>query len=153
MRPTVRLLSTLLLACSGAAIILSYAQARQTTVDQTCLSNLKQINLGLLMYVQDYDETLPPMKTTAKTQFLLNPYLKNNSLFTCPATGAAYKLNTALSSKKMATISAPATVPTFYDAKPHADGKYRVGYLDGHVKVETKAPVIKPASKPGSKKN
>jgi hypothetical protein len=152
MRPTVRPLSTLLLACGGAAIVLSYAHGRQQPADQICLSNLKQIDLGLLMYIQDYDGTLPPMKTMAKTQVLLNPYIKNPSIFTCPATSTAYKLNSALSGKKQAAISAPATTPTFWDAKPHADGKYRVAYLDGHAKVEAKAPTIKLAAKPGSKK-
>ena len=143
MRLTVRSLSALLLTCGSAGLMLPYARAQQQPQDKACLSNLKQINLGLLMYVQDYDEVLPPTKSMAKMQTLLNPYIKNNSIFACPATGTAYKVNPALSGKKMVTIKAPATTVTFYDAKPHADGRYRVGYLDGHVKVEAKAPTIK----------
>lgn len=36
-----------------------FAQARGKARQTTCLSNEKQIGLGVLMYAQDYDETLP----------------------------------------------------------------------------------------------
>ena len=41
-------------------------------------------------------------------------------------------------------IPSPATVPVFYDAKPHTDGLYRVVYLDGHMKPQSQAPVVRP---------
>ncbi|MEO6908355.1 MAG: DUF1559 domain-containing protein, partial [Abditibacteriaceae bacterium] len=36
-----------------------FARARENARRASCQSNLKQIGLGLLMYVQDYDESLP----------------------------------------------------------------------------------------------
>src|SRR5579884_4104638 len=36
-----------------------FAQARESARLTTCLSNARQIGMGLTMYVQDYDETLP----------------------------------------------------------------------------------------------
>jgi len=69
---------------------LARARARQTS----CLSNEKQIGLGLLMYVQDYDETFPPNRLPdtynpggpeGKTwRAAVQPYIKNTQLFFCP---------------------------------------------------------------------
>jgi prepilin-type N-terminal cleavage/methylation domain-containing protein/prepilin-type processing-associated H-X9-DG protein len=43
-----------------AAILLSvFSRARENARRATCQSNLKQIGLGFLQYVQDYDERLP----------------------------------------------------------------------------------------------
>src|SRR5579862_8575103 len=36
-----------------------FAQARAKARQATCLSNMKQIGLGILMYAEDYDETMP----------------------------------------------------------------------------------------------
>lgn len=36
-----------------------FATAREKARQAACLSNLKQIGLGAMMYAQDYDESLP----------------------------------------------------------------------------------------------
>src|SRR5205823_3949372 len=40
-----------------------FAQAREKARQSTCMSNLKNIVLAHLMYVQDHDEVLPPDRT------------------------------------------------------------------------------------------
>ena len=54
----------------------------------TCLSNEKQIGLGLLQYVQDNDEMLPNTAwANAPNQTwrtLLYPYIKSKQIFQCP---------------------------------------------------------------------
>ena len=54
----------------------------------SCQSNLKQVALGLMQYSQDYDEKIVP--ATSKSEYfgwanLLRPYIKNTSLYQCPA--------------------------------------------------------------------
>lgn len=115
-----------------------------------CLSNMKQLNLAMMMYTQDYDNTLPPLKDNAHVQKVLFPYLKNKSLYTCSTTKTAYQVNSALTSKKtrkgqvikLTTILNPAQTVIFYETKPHADGQRSVGYLDGHAKREAKLPSL-----------
>ena len=46
----------------------------------TSESNLKQVGLAMMMYVQDYDEVYPTMKTAAQARVLM-PYLKSESAF------------------------------------------------------------------------
>jgi prepilin-type processing-associated H-X9-DG protein len=58
-----------------------FAQARESARQTSCMSNQKQIALGILMYSQDYDETFP-LKNPWMT--LLEPYTKNDGPFHCP---------------------------------------------------------------------
>lgn len=75
-----------------------FAQARENARRASCQSNLKQLGLGVMMYVQDYDETYPrsqqctvaPSSCTASTTVhwydeLLKPYVKSTQVFRCPS--------------------------------------------------------------------
>ncbi|HZO88372.1 MAG TPA: prepilin-type N-terminal cleavage/methylation domain-containing protein [Chthonomonadaceae bacterium] len=76
-----------------------FARARSQARKTVCLSNMKQIGLGLMMYSQDYDETYAPAqwhteydKGGCAASFfgfgriggLLQPYIKNKGVFFCP---------------------------------------------------------------------
>jgi prepilin-type N-terminal cleavage/methylation domain-containing protein/prepilin-type processing-associated H-X9-DG protein len=67
-----------------------FARARENARRASCTSNLKQIGLGLMMYVQDYDETFPyqQMDYADQTTYwpnLLQPYAKSTQVFICPS--------------------------------------------------------------------
>jgi prepilin-type processing-associated H-X9-DG protein len=137
-----------LLAVGICVTGLRWARAHQTdpresALATSCVSNCKQLAMGMLMYAQDYDEKLPPMKTSAKFQKAVMPYIKNAKIFLCPATQKPYALNATLNHKSMAKIKTLATTAAIFDAKPHADGMYSVAYVDGHVKREKKVPRTK----------
>jgi prepilin-type N-terminal cleavage/methylation domain-containing protein/prepilin-type processing-associated H-X9-DG protein len=48
-----------IIAILAAILFPVFAQARDKARSATCVSNLKQLGLGWLMYAQDYDETFP----------------------------------------------------------------------------------------------
>ena len=48
-----------IIAILAAILFPVFAQAREKARQTQCLSNMKQIGVGLMMYAQDYDETLP----------------------------------------------------------------------------------------------
>src|SRR5438552_8556206 len=48
-----------IIAILAAILFPVFAQAREAARKTTCLSNMKQLTLGWLMYVQDYDEANP----------------------------------------------------------------------------------------------
>src|SRR5438105_3414716 len=48
----------------------------------SCLSNIRQLSVGIEMYAQDYDETLP---RSARWMDDIYPYVKNNDIFRCPS--------------------------------------------------------------------
>jgi prepilin-type N-terminal cleavage/methylation domain-containing protein/prepilin-type processing-associated H-X9-DG protein len=83
-----------IIAILAAILFPVFAQARERARSVSCLSNIKQLGTGLMMYVQDYDETMPAAFATVApingggTNAIpydqqLMPYIKNNQLFTC----------------------------------------------------------------------
>src|SRR5450432_3261769 len=48
-----------IIAILAAILFPVFAQARDKARQTSCLSNLKQIGIGLMMYTQDADEVLP----------------------------------------------------------------------------------------------
>lgn len=89
-----------IIAILAAILFPVFAQAREKARAASCLSNLKQIGLGIMMYVQDYDETYPTAyqykNNTATTNggsaggyihysAMIQPYIKNTNIWVCPS--------------------------------------------------------------------
>jgi prepilin-type N-terminal cleavage/methylation domain-containing protein/prepilin-type processing-associated H-X9-DG protein len=74
-----------IIAILAAILFPVFARARAKARQNNCLSNVKQIMLAVLMYVQDYDEFFPNT-AGGQTMFttILPPYTKNTQLFVCP---------------------------------------------------------------------
>src|SRR5258707_2078072 len=49
-----------IIAILAAILFPVFAQAREKARSISCLSNLKQLGTGSMMYIQDYDETVMP---------------------------------------------------------------------------------------------
>jgi hypothetical protein len=115
---------------------------------QRSLSNLKQISLGLLMYVQDNDEILPPLQNPAVIKKALLPYVRNEQLFVQPKTHRPYRPNASLSHRSLASVKDPAAMVIFYEDAPDQNSTRAVAFLDGHIKriPESQWPALKRAS-------
>ncbi len=79
-----------IIAILAAILFPVFAQARGKARQAQCGSNARQIGLGMLMYIQDYDETLAPVAIPSASgdgilwPELIAPYLKNNQIRRCP---------------------------------------------------------------------
>lgn len=93
-----------IIAILAAILFPVFARAREKARQTSCLSNCKQMVLGMLMYGQDFDETICPYfnsNTYAALQAagdsnawndaswygLLQPYIKNWQVVYCPSKG------------------------------------------------------------------
>jgi prepilin-type N-terminal cleavage/methylation domain-containing protein/prepilin-type processing-associated H-X9-DG protein len=80
-----------IIAILAAMLFPVFAQAREAARKATCQSNLKQIGSAVMMYTQDYDETLPNAGQSGGTGDLVNnlrPYTKQNEgqgIWRCPS--------------------------------------------------------------------
>ncbi len=78
-----------IIAILAAILFPVFARAREKARQTSCLSNLKQIALGVQMYVDDYDGGLPSYRMGAgalagvKWQHMIQPYIKNEQLWLC----------------------------------------------------------------------
>lgn len=134
-------------ASRGQETAVTTVEAPEST-SQTSLSNLKQIGLAMNMYIQDYDEKLPPMKSAAIAKKVLFPYIKSEAVFQQPQTHQPYLPNTSLSGRSLASFDSPATMVVYYEAGPAPDETRGVVFLDGHAKRirESEWPALKAAS-------
>lgn len=80
-----------IIAILAAILFPVFAQAREKARRASCMSNLKQVGLGLLQYTQDYDEKYPLgaydmwNRQSPKWMDLAHPYIKSTQLFNCPS--------------------------------------------------------------------
>jgi prepilin-type N-terminal cleavage/methylation domain-containing protein/prepilin-type processing-associated H-X9-DG protein len=91
-----------IIAILAAILFPVFAQARESARKASCLSNTKQLGLGVMMYVQDYDEMYPcnswdtPFIPTTDHEsrsavypsavqwvWRTMPYIKNKQIFVC----------------------------------------------------------------------
>ena len=91
-----------IIAILAAILFPVFARARENARRASCQSNLKQIGLGLVQYVQDYDELYPItfQNTNGSANayqdagsergwaYNLQPYLKSTQIFQCPSDSA-----------------------------------------------------------------
>jgi prepilin-type N-terminal cleavage/methylation domain-containing protein/prepilin-type processing-associated H-X9-DG protein len=109
-----------IIAILAAILFPVFAQARDKARSASCLSNMKQIGTSTMMYVQDYDESYYPHRFNCRDAsgafqvcpqyvgdpsasaydanssmryywvHLLQPYVKNYTLFKCPSNPTAF---------------------------------------------------------------
>ncbi|MHB8995088.1 MAG: DUF1559 family PulG-like putative transporter [Armatimonadota bacterium] len=82
-----------IIAILAAILFPVFAKAREKARQSSCLSNVKQLGLATLQYIQDYDEVLPAHQRqgrsiTVQTQVM--PYMKSEQIFVCPSQSANY---------------------------------------------------------------
>jgi prepilin-type N-terminal cleavage/methylation domain-containing protein/prepilin-type processing-associated H-X9-DG protein len=85
-----------IIAVLAAILFPVFARAREKARQTTCLSNLRQIGLGVAMYAQDWDDTFPqthpgswddPSPSQDCLSILavdLDPYIRNWQVWRCP---------------------------------------------------------------------
>ncbi|MGD9519567.1 MAG: DUF1559 domain-containing protein [Armatimonadota bacterium] len=81
-----------IIAILAAILFPVFAKAREKARQASCTSNVKQISLGMLMYVQDYDErfmnghySFLQLNGTLFWFERILPYVKNTQIFLCPS--------------------------------------------------------------------
>ncbi|HEX8552570.1 MAG TPA: DUF1559 domain-containing protein [Abditibacteriaceae bacterium] len=84
-----------IIAILAAILFPVFARARENARRSSCASNLKQIGLGLVQYVQDYDEKYPgwarslnnPSGNSSEIYWMkqLEPYTKSSQVYKCPS--------------------------------------------------------------------
>ena len=79
-----------IIALLAAILFPVFQRAREKARSATCMSNLKQLGLGITQYTQDYDEGMPSGRWSPGGQDYCNwtysiyNYVKSKNVFTCP---------------------------------------------------------------------
>jgi prepilin-type N-terminal cleavage/methylation domain-containing protein/prepilin-type processing-associated H-X9-DG protein len=99
-----------IIAILAAILFPVFAQVRESARQTSCTSNLKQIGTAFAMYLQDYDERMPDRRDLKESLpggfhpwvewppsdprcgwagVVLNPYIKNDAIWSCPSVAGA----------------------------------------------------------------
>jgi prepilin-type processing-associated H-X9-DG protein len=117
--------------------------AEMTFMEQQRESSLqiRQLSLGVLQFVQDFDEKFAFTPQTFKAAIL--PYLRDEDIWTAPGDAEgkqSYAVNPELANVTLDALQRPADTVMIYlgqDMKPDLryGGKTVVGFADGHVSI------------------
>lgn len=87
-----------IIAILAAILFPAFARARENARRASCMSNMKQFGISMMMYAQDYDDRFPAVlaPNNSGSGYLIFddaifPYVKSNQVYMCPS---AYSANT-----------------------------------------------------------
>ncbi len=122
-----------------------------------CLSHLRQIGIGLNLYLDDHNQELPTLAAGRSSRSedlpvidtVLGGYLPSPAVFACPAdprifaiSGASYYWNSALNGQRIGALNflaledASSRIPVLSDKEGwhrHTHRKVNILYADGHA--------------------
>jgi hypothetical protein len=140
----------------AAVLFPVFSQARAKAQQASCMSNLKQLSMGVMLYTQDYDMRNPPASTWSDRVIVYTG--RNRLLLHCPSTPpdnpCGYAYNSRQSGVRLQDIKYPAETPMIYDSSagkwnaadpvssfaPRHRSLGNVGFSDTHVKAFSTAP-------------
>jgi prepilin-type N-terminal cleavage/methylation domain-containing protein/prepilin-type processing-associated H-X9-DG protein len=152
---------TLIAILAGLAFP-AYQRVIQSGRATACVSNLRQLGVGLGAYLADNNNTMPILNTARPSTSVnvpvidntLSRYITTPSVFACPAdvngfaqsTGTSYFWNVAINGQAAANLSflpmlsqktqSPSQIPIMADKEgfhPYLANKVNVLYADGHA--------------------
>lgn len=123
-------------------------EAERDALEQTCVSNLKQLALACLMYAKDHNGIL----MTANWADEVMQYAQNDALLRCPSIPddvLSYAMNEKLLGLSLDAIADPSRVVLLFEREPaegpaiggpdklvaRHDGNTVVAFADGHVEA------------------
>ncbi|RYX80717.1 DUF1559 domain-containing protein [bacterium] len=112
-----------IIAILAAILFPVFARARENARRSSCQSNLKQMGIGILQYVQDCDEIYPNARGGSNAAIVglwftdVQPYIKSTQLFQCPSDSG-----TIVSSP---VTRYPVGIPTFHVSYGYNDPFHR----------------------------
>src|SRR4051812_23892404 len=130
-----------IIAILAAILFPVFAKAREKARQATCVSNLKQLGLGLTQYLQDNDERYPSAANGQTNQisagalgywpYAISPYVKSRGVYRCPdeltANAVSYLDNNYTSLQSMAFLNDPASLIQLVDGNDGMSSSKQAG--------------------------
>ena len=141
----------LLMPIPAVMLLPALAKAKHKANAIHCMSNVKQLNLGVMMYASDNNGQFPSGTTWCDA---LRAYATNDKVYLCtqgkPGQRCHYALNAQLVGRELKDVQTPAETVLIFEtdggwnlsggrellpAKPRHSNGYVVGFADGHAEL------------------
>jgi prepilin-type processing-associated H-X9-DG protein len=150
------------IALLSTLIVPAYTRVVQTGRATACISNLRQIGVGLSAYLADNNNMMPVLKSARELladqvpviDNTLDKYVTTKSVFACPAdrkfaaaSGTSYLWNITLNGQTLGNLNflgvvdEHSRIPILADKEgfhPYTKDKVNILYADGHATKELK---------------
>ncbi len=146
-----------IVAVLAALAVPVYQRVTAASRSTACVSNLRQLGLGLSTYLADHEQTMPTLGAARESRreekpaidTVLDRYVPAPAVFACPAddqdlaatTGTSYYWNSALNGQRAVALNflgveQNSRIPVLVDKAafhPHEANKVNMLYADGHA--------------------
>jgi len=145
-----------IIAILAAILFPVFAKAREKARQASCASNLKQLGLGVLQYVQDFDEVYPGTNGSIGSAFAgqpanwgqtIYPYVKSTGVYKCPDSTDGAAFNTANTATWMGSGQTTAVAGGTVQGIPISYRMSNFVGASGLTGIKTLAGINAPASK------
>lgn len=134
-----RNIAFVLAALAVAAVAHQSLGPKDSDLRSRSMSNAKQLALGMLMYISDYDDVFPFVQDTKAAFVVTYPYMKNlEATKTLNPKGGQFVFNRNIGGVNATKIKEPALTPMYHETQYWTDDRRIVAYTDGHVKAVAK---------------
>ena len=118
-----------IIAILAAILFPVFAKAREKARQASCQSNMKQLGLGFIQYIQDNDEKYPTATMGTNPNpfghgwgYEIYPYVKSTGVYACPDDSSitpkvSYGMNSALWDTSLAQLNAPASTVNLFEVR------------------------------------
>lgn len=108
-----------------------------------CLSHIKQLATGGMIYLSDYNDHFFPSPSYSKA---LMPYIKNQDIFSCPTTGDQFAANKQILGLEAVKINDPHLTVFLFEGSgttpAYVHGSASVAFADSSAKLISKGATL-----------
>ncbi|OPZ25956.1 MAG: hypothetical protein BWZ02_02238 [Lentisphaerae bacterium ADurb.BinA184] len=125
--------SVLILPIVAGLMLPALSQARAKARETVCMSNAKQVMVGVFQYAYDHQDQLPD-SVDALTEDLGDQESRSR-LLTCPQSGATPCFELVITGRDLSSLPNPGQTVVLRETQAPHHGRRVVGYADGHVEI------------------
>lgn len=120
---------------TAAVLFPVFSQARLAAKKTVVMSNMKQLGVGMMIYLADYDETFPPSMSSEEDWDYVQPYVKAPLQYPLENSEEFVMMNSELAGTRSVELASPESTVMFTFVSEEIPGVRFEAYADSSVRA------------------